>query len=525
MAAPATSAPIAPETTTANSKKGNSDFGSTSGLRAWLTVINATIAAVESTAWQGRALAEQALDTWRMLGAGAEGVAEEYKQLSDEARRWPTRLKRLSSTGWMLTKVAASYRFWSIRAAFLPRSKTAAAMDRLHRRNARSFRDISLQHGGAFLKIGQMLSARPDILPASWIEELAELQDNARCADFESMRAVIEAEFNQPLDALFSEFEETPIAAASIGQVYRARLLNGTQVAVKVQRPGLEDLIELDMALLKVFAESLRGLLPPTDFDTIVSEIQRSVREELDYRVEAKWMTRIGDLLNEGKGVRVPKAVAELCGKHVITSEFIVGKKLTDILDQKKIDNDQDGLADLLGRLLDLYLKQILQAGYFQADPHPGNLLVTDNGDIVLLDFGCTAELPEHFRRGYFEVLRASVIGDLDTVGRVLFDLGFKTQSGKPDTLIAFSDALLQQLRNMMGEINEEGFVWPTPEDLLTKAKALLDQATRDPVEKLPAEFIMLARVFTTLGGMFMHYQPRLDVTRYVLPYMMITLE
>ena len=105
MAMPATSAPIAPKTSTVNDVKSSSDFGSTSGLRAWLTVINATIAAVESTAWQGRALAEQALDTWRMLGTGAEGVAEEYKQLSDEARRWPTRLKRLSSTGWMLTKV------------------------------------------------------------------------------------------------------------------------------------------------------------------------------------------------------------------------------------------------------------------------------------------------------------------------------------------------------------------------------------------------------------------------------------
>jgi len=496
---------------------------SASGMRAWLSVINATLAAVEHTVWQGRALAEQAFDAWRLLESGAEGMAEELQGLRDEAQRWPARLKRLSSTGWMLTKVTSSYRLWSIRSAFLPRHRVPAALDKLHRKNARAFRDISLRHGGAFLKIGQMLSARPDILPASWVEELSTLQDRASCADYDSMRAVIEADLKAPLSSLFSEFNPEPIAAASIGQVYRARLTDGREVAVKVQRPGLEDVIELDLALLRIFAESLRGVLPPTDFDTIVEEIQRSVREELDYRVEAGWMHRIGNLLNPVDGVRVPALVKPLSSKHVLTSEFIVGRKLTDVLDEMKAANDQEGLANLLGRLIDLYLRQVLQAGYFQADPHPGNLLVTATGDLVLLDFGCTAELPDHFRRGYFDILRASVIGDTETVGKTLFELGFKTRSGKPDTLIAFSDALLQQLRQMMGEINEDGYVWPTPDDLIKKATELLDQANRDPVEKLPAEFIMLARVFTTLGGLFMHYQPRIDVTRYVLPYMMVT--
>ncbi len=498
---------------------------SASGMRAWLSVINATLAAVEQTVWQGRALAEQAFDAWRLLESGAEGVAEELQALRDEAQRWPARLRRLSSTGWMLTKVTSSYRFWSIRSAFLPRHRVPAALDKLHRKNARAFRDISLRHGGAFLKIGQMLSARPDILPAAWVEELSTLQDKAHCADYDSMRAVIEAEFGAPVAELFAEFDPQPIAAASIGQVYRARLHDGRDVAVKVQRPGLEEVIELDLALLRIFAESLRGVLPPTDFDTIVDEIQRSVREELDYRVEGSWMQRIGDLLSPVDGVRVPALVKKFSGKHVLTSEFVVGRKLTDVLDEMKADNDQDGLARTLGRLIDLYLRQILQAGYFQADPHPGNLLVTEHGELVLLDFGCTAVLPDHFRRGYFEILRASVIGDTDTVGKTLFELGFKTRSGKPDTLIAFSDALLQQLRQMMGEINEEGYVWPTPDDLLETATRLLHQANRDPVDKLPAEFIMLARVFTTLGGLFMHYQPRIDVTRYVLPYMMVTLD
>lgn len=498
---------------------------SASGLRAWLGVINATISAIESTAWQGRALAEQTVQAYRAIEAGVEGAAEQYQALTEEAQRWPARLQRLSSTGWMLTRVAARYRFWSIRSAFIPRSKMPAALDRLHRKSAQSFRDISLQHGGAFLKIGQLLSSRPDILPESWVDELSSLQDQASKEPFDSMRAVIETEFGKPLEDIFSEFSEQPIAAASIGQVYRARLHDGREVAVKVQRPGLEEIIELDMSLLKVFAESLRGMLPPTDLDTIVSEIQRSVRQELDYRVEASWMQKISVLLEAAERVRVPKPIKRFCGKHVLTSEFVEGRKLTDVLDEMKQQNDQQGLADVLGRLLDMYLRQVLQAGYFQADPHPGNIMVTDDRELILLDFGCTAELPDSFRKGYFEILRASVIGDNDTVARVLMELGFKTRSGKPDTLLAFNDAILQQIRNMLSEINEQGFVWPTPDDLMEKAKGLFDQATLDPVEKMPAEFILLARVFGTLGGMFLHYQPRLDVTRYLLPYMMMSTE
>lgn len=495
---------------------------SANGLRAWMAVLNATLSAIEKTVWEARTLATQARDAWRLLEAGASDMATEYQLLAYEARRWPIRLKRLSATGWVLTKIATRYRLWSIRSAFIPQRKMAAALDRLHRQNAADFVHISLQHGGAFLKIGQLMSARADILPAAWIEQLAALQDQARCTDFPEMRAVIEKEFGQPLDALFSEFDETPIAAASIGQVYRARTRDGVEVAVKVQRPGLEEIIDLDMALLRIFAESLRGLLPPTDIDTIVTEIERSVREELDYRVEAGWMQRIGALLESEARVMVPKVVKPLSGKHVLTSEFVVGRSLTRVLDEMQKRNDVAGTADLLGRLLDMYLRQVLQAGYFQADPHPGNLLVAEDGTLILLDFGCTAVLPEHFRRGYFEVLRASIIGDHDTVGRTLNELGFRTRSGEPDTLIAFTNALLTQLRQLMGEINADGFVWPTPDDLLTKAMGLLEQANRDPVEKLPAEFVMLARVFTTLGGLFMHYQPRLDVNRYVLPYMLV---
>ena len=492
------------------------------GLRAWINVMNASIAALEQTVWQGRELAEQALSAWQKLGRSAEEAKAEYQAVLEEAAVWPARLKRLKDTSWMLTRITSGYRLWGIKSAFIPRSKTAAALNKLHRRNARLFRDVSLQQGGAFLKVGQLLSARADILPKAWVEELRVLQDQARPESFDAIQTVIESELGDSLANLFAVFEPEPIAAASIGQVHRAVLHDGRAVAVKVQRPGLEPIIDLDMSLMKLFLKSVESMLPPTDMDTIVGEIERTVREELDYRVELQWMQRVGEFLEPVPGVIVPQAVGSHCSGKVLVSQFIEGIPLMTALDQRRANGDDRSVSELLGRLLDLYLRQVLQAGLFQADPHPGNFLVTDDDTLVLLDFGCTMQLPENFRDGFFKVLGAALMDERDRMATLLTDMGFRTRSGRPDTLLAFADVLLAQIQRAAKEMGSDGMSWPTQAQILAQAKNLLAQAETDPVDKLPAEFIMLARVFTTLGGLFMHYQPRLDVTRYVLPYMMI---
>jgi ubiquinone biosynthesis protein len=491
-----------------------------SGLRAWLAVMEGTLKAIERTAWQGRELAQQALAAWRAIESGAGDVAGECQELAREARRWPARLKRLSVTGWMLTRVVASYRLWGTRSAFLPSGMQQAALTALHRKNARRFRKTSLEQGGAFLKIGQILSSRPDLLPAAWVEELAQLQDQARPETFEAVRAVIEGEFGAPLEDLFQSFDPQPLAAASIGQVHRARLADGRQVAVKIQRPGLDEVIELDMTLLKVFIDSVRGALPPMDFDTIIGEIQRTVRDELDYLGEADAMRRVSDLLAAQPAVTVPATVDSLCSRRVLTSEFIHGRKLTTVLDEHRERGDHDAISGILHALLDAWFRQVLVGGVFQADPHPGNLMVDDDGRVVVLDFGCTMTLPETYRRGYFRVLQAAIVGERTVIVETLAELGFATRSGSPDTLLAFTDALLDQVRVAMVENSDAGSQWPSPEALMEQVRALLIRMGDDPVEKIPAEFVMLARVFGTLGGLFLHYQPRVDVARLVLNYL-----
>lgn len=491
-----------------------------SGLRAWLAVMEGTLKAIERTAWQGRELGQQALAAWHAIESGAGDVAGECQELAREARRWPARLKRLSITGWMLTRVLASYRLWGTRSAFLPSSMQQAALTALHRKNARRFRKTSLDQGGAFLKIGQILSSRPDLLPAAWVDELAELQDQARPETFEAVRSVIEDEFGAPLEDLFQSFDPQPLAAASIGQVHRARLADGREVAVKIQRPGLDEVIELDLTLLKVFIDSVRSALPPMDFDTIIEEIQRTVRDELDYQGEARAMQRVRSALAGKTAITVPATVDALCGRRVLTSEFVQGRKLTTVLDEYQQQGHRQAIADTLHTLLDAWFHQVLVGGVFQADPHPGNLMVADDGQLVLLDFGCTMTLPETFRRGYFRVLQAAIVGEREVIAETLQGLGFVTRSGRPDTLLAFTDALLDQLRDAMLDGRNDGGGWPSAEDLMAQVRALLIRMTDDPVEKVPSEFIMLARVFGTLGGLFLHYQPRVDVARLVLGYL-----
>lgn len=490
------------------------------GLRVWLNVMNATLSAVEQTVWQGRELAEQGLRTLKKLGQGAEDAKAEYDALVAEAARWPARVDRLKTTGWMLTRITASYRLWGIRSAFIPQSKTARALDKLHRRNAELFRDVSLQQGGAFLKVGQLLSARADLLPKPWVEALRVLQDQASAVPFEQIRSVIEAELGASLESLFQQFDPQPIAAASIGQVHRAILQDGRAVAVKVQRPGLDNIIDLDMTLLKLFVGSVQSMLPPTDFPTIVGEIERSVREELDYRQEAHWMVHMADFLANVNDVVVPRPVAGYCTGKVLVSNFVVGTPLMTELDRRQNEGDHAGVSDLLGRLMDLYLRQVLQSGTFQADPHPGNLLVTPANELVLLDFGCTMQLSESFRDAYFKVLGAALMDDRATLARLLVDMGFRTRSGRPDTLLLFADALLSQIQQAAKGVTGGNMRWPSAADMLKAGQQLLAQAEQDPVEKMPAEFIMLARIFTTLGGLFVHYQPQLDVHTYLIPHL-----
>lgn len=476
--------------------------------RAWAALFDETLKVVERTAWDVRALADQARATART-------------RAPQEPSEGTSGLRRFASTAWMLVQLAVSYRAHGFRSAFVSRDFAAAELERLHETNARRFFETSVRHGGAFLKVGQLLSARKDVLPAAWIAELSKLQDEVPPVPFDVARVAIEVELG-PIADRFESFDESPIAAASIGQVYEAVTTEGQRVAVKVKRPGIEALIDADTKLLALFMQSMRSMLPPLDYDSIETEVRSILAMETEYVQEAEALARAADYFSRHPHIVVPQPVASHSGHSVMTSVFVDGTKITDVLDdlcQRRDDGDDRAGArvnHILTSLLEAYVRMVLDAGIFQADPHPGNLLVTDDDRIVVLDFGASKTLPADVRSRYLSVVCAFISGNRDRLVEVLVALGFRTASGKPDTLLAFAEALLHEMRDALA--GNTNFEWPNKEQLLQRAAALLKQAEADPVVKIPSEFVMIGRVFGTLGGLFMHYRPRIDYTRALLP-------
>lgn len=233
--------------------------------------------------------------------------------------------------------------------------------------------------------------------------------------------------------------------------------------------------------------------------------------EELDYSLERIRMLRIHEFFERRGGpTRAPKPVDELCTTKVLTATFEPGvtitERLEDLSEARRNGDDAAGaeLDGLMDTLLEAWIAMVLEAGLFQADPHPGNLLVDDDGGLIIVDYGCARDVDEETRDLYREILVGFLGNDLPKVVEALKALGFETRSGSPDTLLAFAESMVGRIRDAI-----EGSVqWPTTEELLAEVADLAAQVEGDPVVRIPDSFVLLARVFGTLGGLFMAYQP-----------------
>ena len=495
-------------------------------IRAWLRVIDAVLVAVEDTAWQAREIGSRTREAWAGVHGALGKLAAGSRAFASELSAWPDRLSRLTTTGFALTRIATGYRLHSTKAAFLPVGRAARSLEALHEQSAQRLYELSARHGGAFLKVGQMLSARPDLLPAAYVRELARLQDAAPEVPFERIKAVIEGELGSGLDAHFSAFEEAPLAAASIGQVHRATLLDGRAVAVKVQRPGVDEMVELDLELLEMFARALAQNLPPVDLDTIVREVRTHVTLELDYTREAQITDRVSTYFGNEGPIRAPRVVRELSSKRVLVSELMPGEKITTVLDrmlEARSQGDasaQARISRLLGRVLEAYARQVLELGVFQADPHPGNLLASDEAELVLLDFGCSQELDEERRHGWIRLARAFVSKDVAGMAQRMEELGFVADSASREGLEGYARMVVEDF----ALVRERGGDWPNQVEMLAQFASLARRIEDDPITTLPGEAVMLGRVFGTLAGLFLHYRPDTSAATSVLPILLFAL-
>lgn len=282
--------------------------------------------------------------------------------------------------------------------------------------------------GPTFVKLGQLLASRRDLLGREQIDALSRLQDDVEPIPYSDVRAVIESELEVRLSNVFASFDEVPIASASLAQVHRASLRDGRRVAVKVQRPGIREVIATDMETLSAIAEfldahaeSVAGLHLPD----VLDEFERSLVRELDYRREEVSIRQLRSNLRGFPRLTVPWTVPDLCTSKVLTMQHIEGIKLTAIPGVRRIELDGDALVD---ELLRAYLQQLLADGFVHADPHPGNVLLTDEDRLALIDVGMVVRIEERTRERLLRLLLAVADGDGEEASRVAVQIGTPTR-------------------------------------------------------------------------------------------------
>jgi ubiquinone biosynthesis protein len=288
--------------------------------------------------------------------------------------------------------------------------------------------------GPTFIKLGQLLSTRADFLPPAYIHALTRLQDKIDPVPLEQVEAIVSGELGVRISKAFSEFATKPLATASLGQVHRATMLDGRGVVVKVQRPGIREIIAEDMEVL----EEIAGFLDNHtqwgkryEFGKMLEELRRSLWRELDYRQEARNLSTLGANLLEFPGIVVPTPIEDFTTSRVLTMEYIRGKKITELSPLARLDFKG---ADLAEELFHAYLKQILVDGFFHADPHPGNVLLTDDHRIALLDLGMVGHITPQLQENLLQLLLAVSDGRGDDVAAIAIKIselkeGFSEQT------------------------------------------------------------------------------------------------
>ncbi|MCB9933312.1 MAG: AarF/ABC1/UbiB kinase family protein [Planctomycetes bacterium] len=261
--------------------------------------------------------------------------------------------------------------------------------------------------GPTFVKLGQVMSTRGDLIPVEYIRALTTLQDKVEPEDFEQIEQVVHEEFGQPLSKIFLTFEPTPLAAASLGQVHRATLQDGREVAVKVQRPGIRAKLADDLDVLDEVASTLETLTQFAEryrFKGIVNEFRRTLMRELDYRTEASNLTTLGHNLEEFPELFVPQPIEEYTTSRVLAMDFVKGRKITELTDEDRAGINGAHLAEQLQKA---YMKQFCIDGFFHADPHPGNVMLMPEGRIALLDLGMVGRVSVEMRERLLRLLIA----------------------------------------------------------------------------------------------------------------------
>ncbi|MEW6354997.1 MAG: AarF/ABC1/UbiB kinase family protein [Planctomycetota bacterium] len=361
--------------------------------------------------------------------------------------------------------------------------------------------------GPTFVKLGQLLSTRPDIVPEDFARELRRLQDNVLPFEGELAMQIVERELGAPIRENFSEFDQTPVASGSLGQVHKARLIDGTDVVVKVKRPGIEQVIFSDIDLLMMAAKRAETVPELAVFRPVMltEELARSMRRELDFVTEASSTARFCEHFAGRDSIRIPRVYWEYTTSSVLTLERIGGVSISGVERVREMGADPKRLVE---QITSLFMEQFFTLGMFHADPHPGNLLIDEQGRLGVIDFGLVGYLDSELKAQLATLFIALSRRNFEVVVDIFSDIG-----------VIADDSNMSELRSDLAELFETFYGIPVQKIDMREAFARVMSIVRRHGIVLPRDLVLLGRSFVTVTGLAQQLDPNFNLADAARPH------
>jgi len=412
---------------------------------------------------------------------------------------------------YVAARIIASYLWVIFRWKVLELKVNKPKLAKIHRKNARRYREAAIKLKGGMIKVGQFISARVDVMPPEFVEELAKLQDQVEPNPYEVVADTIRRELGAEPDQIFAYFDREALAAASLGQVHRATTKSGEKVAVKIQHPLVEITLKIDLFIFRVMVRLLAKLIgSKLDFGAVYDEVAMTLKNELLYEKEAQYCEMARKNFEGDPRIEIPRVLHELSSKRVLTMSFVEGHKISDSAKMAEL-----GIlpSEVLELVIGAYCKQIYVDGFFQSDPHPGNLFFMAGPRIGIVDFGQSKLVPRKvhnsLRRGAF----AAICHDHGGLVDALIELGLIKRRDRHLFLDVIEKVSGRLPTGSPAEVNKLDFheVKDWVKELLSKIEGV----------QIPNDLVLYGRTISLLHGLATRLDPNINVFRVAAPYLM----
>ena len=416
-------------------------------------------------------------------------------------------------------KVLIQFLLFKLYAPLLSKKSKERKLNKLHKTTALKIGNTFMELEGLFLKLAQQISTLSNLLPEPYIKAFEEAQNHSKARPANQIKQQIETELGAPINQLFSSFDDHPIGTASIGQVHKAHLLNGDTVAVKTQHLRIDEIAELDLQLIKKLIKIVTYFIKIPGFDEMFQEVVKMIHEELNYKHEADQIDTIAQNFAGDNRIKIPKVYREYSTKKVLTMEFVEGEKITNHQFAKQHNLNQNQLAK---NILQLFSKSIFIDGIYHADSHPGNVLVNEKGQLILIDFGAIGTLSKNMKEGIIILVQASILKDENLMIAGFKKMGFISSAPGINKICKkiihlVNDYLVNELKIENLNLNEIDIEKINLSKIFTLIKELNLKEIEEAI-KIPKDWVLLNKTIALIMGIVGEIAPTVDVYQEVKP-------